>query len=514
MYISAEMSEWLRVRWNGRPIKEKSLYRYTSVGPQLRFGCFNKSVANVTRGIVERVCMHRYEDGTLGPIPEPVRGAFDRLSTFRDLVVGLLPSLPPVSAEIYISKYSGGQRKVYERARERLEREPVQQKDAGIGGFPKFENTKEEKLAKACRMICPRGPEYNIELGRRISQYEKPIARAIGTVFGRGSFVPVIMSGYNARDRAKHIRATWERRRRPVVFGLDATHWDKHVSQEALAAEHSVYLAKAHGTDKKQLAQLLEWQVVNKITARCDDGTVKVSKMGGRMSGDVNTSLGNRYLMCGLVWTWARHAGLKDFDFINDGDDGLLFVEEDDVGLIVGLAPWFLEMGFQMRVEPAVRDFEQIEFCQTQPVLTTSGYRMVRNPRVAMSKDLSSSSNIRDLVTRTRWLNAVGACGTTLTQGVPVWEAFYGMFPRTGKVELTQDIGNFKKSGLRWLSKGMETTKDRITPEVRYSFWLAFGILPDEQKSLEALFRGQTLGGRRYNKTPTSYAEPLLPGHL
>lgn len=133
---------------------------------------------------------------------------------------------------------------------------------------------------------------------------------------------------------------------------------------------------------------------------------------------------------------------------------------------------------------------------------------------MAMSKDLSSTSNIRDLVTRKRWLNAVGACGTNLTQGVPVWEAFYGMFPRTGEVAYTGDIGHVKQSGLRWLSKNMETSNDSITPAVRYSFWLAFGILPDEQVALEGLFRAQNLADRAYNHVPVDYAEPLLPGHL
>lgn len=508
-------SDWLVISPSGKPVRQRSLYKYTSIGPQLRFGCFNNSIANVSRGLVERVCMHREADGTLVDLYDPPRAFFDaRMSRFRDSVVELLPVLPPVSAEMYISKYSGGKWKMYERERISLEREPIHEKDSCIGAFPKFENTKEEKLTAACRIISPRGPRFNIELGRRISQYEKPIARAIGTIYGKGTFKPVIMSGLNARERATNIKRAWDSRKNPVVIGLDAKHWDKHVSQTALRHEHSVYLGVSKGPDQVDLKMLLECQIYNKIRARCDDGFIKVTKLGGRMSGDVNTSLGNRYLMCALVWSWARDAGLVDYDFINDGDDGLLFIEKCDLQLVELLAPWFMQMGFRMQVEAPVYEFEQIEFCQTQPVLTTSGYRMVRNPRVAMSKDLSSTSNIRDLVTRRRWLNAVGACGTNLTQGVPVWEAFYSMFPRTGEVAYTGDIGHVKQSGLRWLSKNMKTSEDKITPAVRYSFWLAFGILPDEQIALEGLFRAQNLGDRRYVHVPLDYGEPLLPGHL
>jgi len=66
---------------------------------------------------------------------------------------------------------------------------------------------------------------------------------------------------------------------------------------------------------------------------------------------------------------------------------------------------------------------------------------------------------------------------------VPFWEAFYR---RLGGVYDEQSFSRIVDSGLGYMSKDMVTASG-ISPETRYSFWRAFGMLPDEQEALESL---------------------------
>jgi hypothetical protein len=43
--------------------------------------------------------------------------------------------------------------------------------------------------------------------------------------------------------------------------------------------------------------------------------------------------------------------------------------------------------------------------------------------------------------------------------------------------------------GLQWMSKGMDRKYDRVDPRTRVSFYIAFGVTPDEQKMLENRYK-------------------------
>lgn len=135
----------------------------------------------------------------------------------------------------------------------------------------------------------------------------------------------------------------------------------------------------------KELADLLEYQLVNFGFARTVDGLIKYKVDGCRMSGDMNTALGNCMIMCALVWTFMtdlrRTSGeCPPFEFVNNGDDVVLFVEQRDSSLVLDQLPqWFLEMGFTMKVEDPVFRLEHIEFCQMVPLEVKPGdWTMVR----------------------------------------------------------------------------------------------------------------------------------------
>lgn len=134
-----------------------------------------------------------------------------------------------------------------------------------------------------------------------------------------------------------------------------------------------------------------------------------------------------------------------------------------------------------MKVEAPVFQLEEVEFCQAHPVQFQGGWKMVRNVRTAMSKDVHCVNNIRDLATRKAWSNAQHHGGLALSAGIPVVERFYSRFtlydtPRKHqRIDTVTNVHKWRGSGGSYV----------VTPEARASFWAAFGLTGDEQLALE-----------------------------
>jgi len=93
------------------------------------------------------------------------------------------------------------------------------------------------------------------------------------------------------------------------------------------------------------------------------------------------------------------------------------------------------------------------------------------------------------------WAAAIGGCGLALTKGVPFWESFYRnlLGGRSGKAWADDRV---RDSGMGYMVGDMNIEDMPMTEEARYSFYLAFGMLPDEQVALEC------------SHVPVTYQEP------
>lgn len=449
------------------------------IGVGARYGVHADNLTNVARGIVERVLYVVRGEG-LARAPQPKEGVFGRLSSIRRRLLQVTTPTPVVAREDYPSLYLGRKRGLYQRALESLSLKAVHSRDATCSTFLKAE--KVDFLSKddpAPRVIQPRSPRYNLEVGRYLKLFEKRLFCSFESVFG----YKVICKGLNASETATVMRANWDSYRRPVAIGLDASRFDQHVSSEALRWEHSVYNAVF---DSPELRRLLKWQLHNKGVARTGKYRVDYETEGCRMSGDINTSLGNCLIMSSIVLCYCETYGI-DARLSNNGDDCVVILDESQIERMAGIDAWFLEFGFTLTRDPAVRVFEEIQFCQCQPVLTSTGWRMVRNPFTAMSKDaVSLMSWDTDLAIR-QWANAIGTCGLSLTSGVPVWEQWYRRLVVYGGGANGGSVEHIQETGMHYMSKGVKGGV--VTQEARYSFYLAFGITPDLQLALEAEYR-------------------------
>jgi len=450
--------------------------RYLSgFGTGVRYGVHNDCLKNLARGIVERVFYVSGSEG-LTQAPSPKAGVFARLDGIRLRLLRAMRSTPIVSRDEYPGLYTGRKRGVYERALESLKVRAINKRDAWVSTFVKAEKVNfDSKGDPAPRVIQPRSPRYNLEVGRYLKLFEKELCAGFQRVWG----YPVVLKGLNAQRVGGWLARHWAEFRNPVAVGLDASRFDQHVSVEALRFEHSVYNA-VFGC--KELRRLLSWQLSNHGVARVEGKRVDYEVDGRRMSGDINTGMGNCLLMSCMVIAYCESIGIK-FRLANNGDDCVVFIERGDLPKLDGIDQWMLDFGFKLTREQPVYVLEHVEFCQARPVRCANGWRMVRDPRVAMSKDCVSLLSWDTDAAFRQWCSAIGSCGASLTAGVPVWSAWYDRLVRLGRGASDGVVERVWDSGLGYMSRGVEACE--VTDETRYSFYLAFGILPDHQAALE-----------------------------
>lgn len=445
----------------------------------------NNSVANLLRGVGERVL---YTDRQLTKCVLPKTGVFEsRLAALKRTVVRSVGRQSPVTRDQFVEYYKGPRRQTYERAVASLALKPICSRDARLKTFVKAEKINFTiKPDPAPRVIQPREPRFNVEVGKYLRPIEHKVYDAIDDLFHS----PTIMSKYNSVQSARILKAKFDTVPDCAVVGLDASRFDQHCSQQALKFEHSIYNEIFCSAE---LSRLLKEQLVNIGVAKGNDGWFKYKKKGSRMSGDMNTSLGNKLLMCLMCKAFLDSLRVK-FEFANNGDDCLVFIQRKHLHLLKSLDRYFLDFGFKMKCEAAVYNFEQVEFCQCKPLRSNGLWRMVRNVRTCLAKDCASVNLGHDITLFRRWLKDVADCGLAFTADVPVLGAFYNMLSRfglEGRYENVESVYSCYKT----MSSGVHLQHSTPDDEGRFSFWVGTGISPDNQLVIEKYFADAVWGG-------------------
>lgn len=493
--------------------KYRKIYLVPKIAPGLQDLCvYNNDIRTLERGVKERVLFVQMA-GEWVPAPAPLGGIFDRrLYDFEALLRRYLPSTTPVSRHEFAQMYRGRKQIIYSQAVDSLMRVGIQPADFKIKTFVKAEKG---KPGKAPRVIQPRNPRANVEIGRYIKPIEERLYRALARAWGQDH---VVMKGLNARQVATEMSKMWHSFSEPVAVGLDATRFDQHVSRDALVWEHRQYVRCFRNPhDRAQLAGLLTHQLVNRCTGYCKDGKLKYTIVGKRMSGDMNTGCGNCLLMCAMIHSYCNQRGVRT-KLANNGDDCVVFMEKRDLDRFSrDLRKWFLELGFQMEIEAPVYIFERVEFCQSHPVHDGYGYTMIRNLR-AFTKDSCCLIPLESEYCLQAWLGAVGDAGMSLTGGIPIWQEVYSLYQRSAGALSSKrrrrgesrilDQSAFE-TGMMMAARGMTRKYGDVSAHARYSFWLAFGISPDHQIALEKQYRSLPLIKLPLDRDPLLNPPPI-----
>jgi len=473
---------------NGRKKERYAVVDTSLPMPGIAF-THNNSADNILRGLGERLYMVPTDDGFALP-PRPV--VFD-CGDYAERVVRKMPKMTePIEAEEFVLLYNGPKRKRYEAAMKNvLDQGGITSKHSKITLFIKDEKVLSwNKVDPAPRLISPRSPEYCLELGRFIKPIEHLLYKAVARVWGEVT----IYKGLNFNERGQGLREKWDSFKDPVAIGLDASRFDQHVSRLALEWEHSIYTGCYVGK-QKYLHWLLRQQLNNSGDCYVDDKHISYSVEGGRMSGDMNTALGNCLIMTGVTWWFLQSLGVKG-KLANDGDDCVLFVEREDAARIVEELPgFFLQRGFTMKVEKPVDVFEEIEFCQCHPVWNGEQWTMCRNLAKVLYCDGVHVGRTEEEINIIR--HATSVSGAVWSRGIPILPVFYqhlGKCCYASKKEKKLREFLMRNSGTYWHSRGCNSGTHNITGEARLSFYRAFGVSPSEQEAIEDFYKQLTPG--------------------
>lgn len=451
--------------------------------PFTHYGCTHNEIV----GLRNRV---------LGAVPQPTRQGLTNLWDTTRLICSNLPKVTswPIDRMPYM--YSGRKRERYLRAVQQVRRGRYKPKDASVQCFVKFEKLffKDEKPNPDPRIIQYRSARYCVKL----AQHLKPCEEYLYELHGDGTVLPetrIIGKGLSQGQRATLLKNKWRKFVRPVAISLDCTRFDKHLNKPLMRIEHHVY---QHMNADPEFKQLLSRQLVNRGYTRSG---IRYSVVGRRMSGDMNTALGNCVVMVIMVATVMRLAGLR-YEMIDDGDDCLVIVEQSDQALAErALLKHFSTFGMVLKLENISTVFEQVEWCQCRPVFVNyDTVRFVRNPVKVFTHAISGSKYFGGLASRKKMVNTIGLCELALNQGVPVMQEFALALIRNADTDRTHTLvegddiyyrvhRELKARKWRNLSKA---TPLPVTSRARTSFALAWGISPHKQRRIEAFFKEWT----------------------
>lgn len=383
-----------------------------------------------------------------------------------------------------LESFGGSRKRKYQEAYASLLVNPIFAGDGRINAFIKAEKFDPgAKVNPDPRMIQARSPRYNLVVAR----YLRPSEHAIYNILGRDKMREVA-KGMNQRERAATIIAKFNNFLSPVCFSIDCSRWDKHVSPRVLAIEHAFY-RRVVGVHP-EFDMLLSWQMRNRCRT---SGGVKYVVDGGRMSGDINTALGNCLLMVLMVRAAMKELGVSYYSVLDDGDDCLLFVEEADFDAISsGLAKMFLEFGQEIRIENVARSLHDVVFCQSRMVHNGEEWTMIRDWRKVLSQACCGTKHWNNPDEVRPMFGLVGACELALNAGVPVLQDYALALIRMASGKMAS-VGNADSGliarlraeyGVGWDDAIHRAKARTITSEARASFERTFGVPEWQQRAI------------------------------
>lgn len=439
--------------------------------PQIHSDCSHNQLVAASN----RVC---------GEVPLPTEDGLKELAVAANRLARMLPMTSEQGIYDMPESYSGRKRTRYLLATGSLLDYGLFKADSYIKMFVKTERfqAKPDKPNPDPRAIQFRGAKYCVAL----SQYLKPIEHHLYALNGVSRGVPssrTIAKGLNQVERASLLVEKANHFEAPVFIELDASRFDKHVSTGVLKLEHRVY---QRCNPDPTFAALLKRQLVNKCFSSLG---MCYTTAGKRMSGDMNTALGNCVIMCFMMMSYMSWC--RKWDFLDDGDDSVLIVESEDLARVEETVKTvFRTYGFVMKVEHITRNVFDVEFCQSKIIEVQQGlFKFTRNPLKVMSCALSGVKLFDIASVRARLVHSIGICELVLNLGVPVLQSYALAILRNCGTERTLALDEesaimirvkreLRSLGIKTLSR---VQPKPITDCARDSFERAFGISVRDQ---------------------------------
>lgn len=430
----------------------------------------------------------------LGVTPDPTDYGINILRKSLKRLARCAEKVVPITHQQFVDTYTGRRRARYQQAADELQTKPFSFSDAKITAFVKAEKFDPfAKINPDPRVIQFRSPRYNVLLGSYLKPMEKNIYKLRGPTGLR-----CIAKGLNNQQRAILLKKKMELFEDPVVVPLDGSRWDKHIHSRVLELEHKYY---SNLCEDPFLDRLLKCQLKNKCYT---NSGIVYEVDGNRMSGDMNTALGNCLLMVAMCYAAMRELVVLRWDLLDDGDDCLLIVERSELSKLSTLPNVFLAFGQELTLGREVGELSGVVFCQSKVVHIDGVPRFVRDWKKVLSGAAGGFAKWNDGKLVRPMLKAIGDCELALNQGVPILEAFARACLRNShgasapKGFADDDHYNYVARGLP--DRQLGGTLDFAARE---SFAEAFDVSPEWQEHIEGVLERWTIDTTCHNDVPS-----------
>lgn len=394
----------------------------------------------------------------------------------------LVRKMPPInrwSYERVILHHVSAKRRKLEMACESLKFRPLVKHDSYIKMFVKADKFPADKAwTKPPRAIQYRSPRYGLVL----QSYLAPIEHAFTSLPGLGpTRLPVLTKCLNSFQRAKLLIDKMNAFSNPVFIMIDYSKFDAHVTTKMLQVEHMFYNELMNS---RLLQEILTYQLDNIGYTSC--GMLYKTKRG-RMSGDINTSLGNCLLNRLFLELYTQTITAE---LMIEGDDSIVICEEGDHLKLS--QTFFSTLGLTTETS-ITTDLAEVEYCQSRMVnVIGDKWRFVRNPYRVMSHDVCTVKYYHPNVVPAL-AYTIGQCELACVSGVPVLQEFSVMLMRLGRGSRPVSTVDIDLAYRAKLESKMANKEYPITPEARDTFARAFDFSIAEQLATERYLRSLTV---------------------
>ncbi len=310
-------------------------------------------------------------------------------------------------------------RRKYKRAYESLKEHPkILPRDRRTTLMIKDEMVVTKKKDPPGRCVVFHNQRLNMMLMRFIKAMEEHAYRMSGSVLGNPSVHRSFFVGLNSYEAASLLRRKWNRFANPVFIGMDCSRWDAHVSTTLKKILHAIYKGVFAS---RELNRILNVLMIHRFRNR----RLKGKCPGSVNSGAADTTLGNNLLVFVILSTIVQRCRLSKVEEVIAGDDCGLIIEKSDLERVIACSrDVFTDAGHEVKFECVTDKFEEILFCQKQPVLIQGTWKLVRGHEKVMPKMLGLTDKVFKQGAAVHYLYTKAVCEYITSRGVPVVQGF------------------------------------------------------------------------------------------
>lgn len=390
---------------------------------------------------------------------------------FEDLFLKNRVVLRPAKRWKVVNGYSGPYRRKYMEAHKEYHRVGLKSYMSHVTMFCKDDSYSCEP-EKAPRAIQYRNTTFALEQGRFTKPIEKWFYHILDDVD------TLIVGKSDPFTIAQHLHAKSAKYKNPCFLMLDASKFDSCVDIKWLKLTLGFYKRLY----PKRYHRTLDWLWTKTyINVGKTRHGLRYKTWGTRMSGDMDTGLGNSIIMYLMLKSYLKQIDVRGSIMVN-GDDSLVVIEQSDVGKAKDIS-CFKRFGFNMKFDISY-SIHQAEFCQSRLFYSDCGPMMALNPQRAIDRAgwttmKYSKSNAR------AYINTIGRCNRAAHWGQPIlYKLAIKMIEEAStnkEVWLRPYWEEYKQMLGRWWRMG----EPAISLESRLSFAEAWNIEVPTQLDLE-----------------------------